>query len=356
MRRLLFIIVVASLALSCVDPVNLSLPVPELPLILEGSVKDNPAPDTIRLTRAYPADGKTYPRVGISGAKMWITDNTGAVDTLVDVTKGVYVTNMLQGVVGRTYTLHGRYPNKNPEITFSSTPEQMLPAGTIDSVYYELTSSTNAETGLPEDGLNVFVNATVDASSNRRLRWKFNGTYSYQSDPSLIQIPVAGCLGPGCPTTPLPCSLDCSCCFCWASEREALPLVTSPAFLGGTTVKRVFVKYIPVNGFTFNEKYRVEVAQMELSKPVFDFYSGIRKQMENATSLFQPPFFELDGNVSVVSGTIRIIGIFSAAAEVNLVKYIHRDDLPFNVERTVLAGDCRAIIDHSTSIEPPFWN
>ncbi len=343
------------MTLSCVDPVDLSLPAAELPIILEGSVTDNPGSDTIRLTRAYPADGNTYPRVGITGAKMWITDNTGTIDTLIDIGKGTYVTNLLQGVVGRTYTLQGRYPNQNPEITFTSTPELMLPAGTIDSIYYELTTKPNEETGIAEDGLNVFIDATVDASSSRRLRWKFNGTYSYQSDPSLIQIPIP-CLEPVCPTMPLPCSLDCSCCFCWASEREALPLVTYPSFIGGTSVNRVFVKYIPINGFTFSEKYRVEVIQMELSKPVFDFYSGIRKQMENATSLFQPPFFELDGNVKVLTGETRIIGVFSAAAEVTRAKYIHRLDLPFSVIPTVLAGDCRAIIDHSTNIEPPFWN
>lgn len=360
MRRLQVIIVLASLVLSCVDPVALSLPSGDLSFVIEGHIKDHSGPDTIWLSRAYPADGKVHPRIGVPGAKLWVTEGTGAVDTLLDLSNGIYVTDNLQGVIGTTYNLEGRILVKLADNTidttrFASTFERMLPAGTIDSIYYELISTPNADTGIPETGLNVFINATVDASSSHRLRWKFNGTYLFQSDPSQIQIPVP-CLDPVCPTMPLPCALDCSCCICWASEREPVPLVTNPAFLGGTAVNRVFVKYIPINGFTFNEKYHVEVTQMELSKPVFDFYSGIRKQMENASSLFQPPFFALNGNVKVVSGTKRIIGIFSAAAEVKRTRFIHRDDLPFNVERTVLPGDCRVIVDHATNIEPPFWN
>jgi hypothetical protein len=360
MRHLQFAIILASFAISCVDPVDLSLPPESQSFILEGNVTDNSAPDTVRLSKSFPADGNYYNRLGVPGAKLWITDDAGVVDNLIDLGNGVYVTNNLQGAVGRTYTIAGEIPVKYPDDSkdttrFVSALEQMLPAGTIDSIYYELTSKVNQETGIAEDGLNVFIDATVDASSSHRLRWKFNGTYIFVSDPSLIQIPIP-CLDPVCPTMGLACALGCECCICWASEREDLPLVTSPAFQGGTKVNRVFVKYIPINGFTFYDRYRVEVTQMELSKPVFDFYSGIRKQMENASSLFQPPFFELEGNVKVLSGKTKLIGVFSAAAMVKANRYIYAYEFPFGISPTILAGDCRAVVDHSTNIRPPFWN
>jgi hypothetical protein len=358
--RLQIVILFLWTTLGCVDPVDLSIPSDDRSFILEGNVTDNSGPDTIRLSKSFPADGNYYNRLGIPGAKLWITDDAAVVDTLIDLGNGVYVTNNLQGAVGRTYTIAGEIPVKYPDDSkdttrFISALERMSPAGTIDSIYYELTTKVNQETGIAEDGLNVFIDASVDASSSHRLRWKFNGTYIFVSDPSLIQIPEP-CLDPVCPTIPLACASGCECCICWASEREALPLVTSPEFLGGTKVNRVFVKYIPINGFTFYDRYHVEVTQMELSKPVFDFYSGIRKQMENASSLFQPPFFGLEGNVKVLSGKTKLIGVFSAAAEVKAYRYINSVELPMDVSPTILAGDCRVIVDHSTNIKPPFWN
>lgn len=359
MRRAQRVIILASLALSCVDPVDLSLPSASQSFILEGGVKNYPTPDTIWLSKSFPVDGSFHPRVGVPGAKLWITDDAFVVDTLLDQQNGIYVTNNLQAAVGRTYILEGRIPVTLADGTvdttrFISTLEQMLPAGTIDSIYYELTSKVNQETGTSEDGLNVFINATVDASSSHRLRWKFNGTYVFTSDPSTIMIGVP--CGDQICMMPLPCATNCECCKCWASEREALPLVTNPAFQGDTKVERVFVKYIPINGFTFSERYRAEVAQMELSKPVFDFYFGMRKQMENASSLFQPPFFELEGNLTVTSGSGTIIGIFSAAAEVKRVRYILKGEMASSIQPTILPGDCRVIVENATNIRPPFWN
>ena len=77
---------------------------------------------------------------------------------------------------------------------------------------------------------------------------------------------------------------------------------------------RILIAYIKANKFTFNVKYRVEVEQMEVSQPVFEFLEGIRDQVDNASSIFQPPFFELKGNIQVTGGNGKVVGIFSAAA------------------------------------------
>jgi hypothetical protein len=341
MRRVQLLILFAAIALGCVDRVDLSLPAAELPLIIEGMVTDNPgAPDTIRLSQAYAADGKYHGRKGIPGATFWITDASGGVDYLTSRGNGIYVTDQLQGSIGETYTLHGILPGGT---TIISSPQRMLPAGDIDSMYYEFASTVNPDTGIREEGLNVFINTSVDPSSSHRMRWKFNGTYVFISDPSLIVTPM-----------PLPCATNCTCCKCWASEREDLPLVASPAFETGSHIDKVFVKYIPVNGLTFYQKYRAEVTQMELSEDVFEFYSDMRKQMENAGSLFQPPFFALKGNVSA-TGNTSVIGVFAAAGETTMERYIHRSEVSFK-GATVLAGDCRAVIDHSNNVAPPFWD
>lgn len=345
--RYLFLLLLAP---GCVDKADISLDTQQLPIIIEASVTNDPGPDTVEITRAYPADGGFYSRVGISGAVVRIISDAGESDNLTDIGRGFYVTDTLQGAIGRTYQLFLSLPNGQ----YQSTPQRMLPAGTLDEITYEFTSKENSSTGLTEDGFNVFANSTVDPSSSRRLRYKVLGTYKVTTNPELIQIRT-DCAAPPCPMETLPCATNCECCFCWVSERETTPKLVDPDFVGGTSITRIPVHYIPINNYTFNERYRVEVTQMELSQDVYEFYEAIRKQMENASSLFQPPFFELRGNVEAINQAPRVVGIFSAVALTRGYIYINRSDVPYDMVSEPIAADCRAVAPNSTNQMPPFW-
>ena len=198
------------------------------------------------------------------------------------------------------------------------------------------------------------MDSKVEASSTRRLRYKVFGTYKIQTDPSLIEI-RSDCPAAPCPTTTLPCAEACECCICWASERETAPVLLDPKFVGGTTISHVRVHYIPINNFTFHDRYRVEITQLELSQDAYDFYAAVRKQIENAASLFQPPFFELRGNIQPVSNAPRVVGIFSAAAVTRKYIYIYRSDVPYDLISESIAGDCRSAALNSTNQKPSFW-
>lgn len=335
----------------CVDKADISLSSSSLPLIIEGAVTNDSGPDTVRITKAYPADGGYYSRVGIAGAKVRIISDAGESDDLTDIGRGLYVTDTLQGAIGRTYQL---FLTLNGGDQYQSTPQRMLPAGTIDDITYEFISKVNSSTGLTEDGFNVFANSTVDPSSSRRLRYKVLGTYKVTTNPELIQIRT-DCATPPCPTQSLPCATNCECCVCWVYEREATPKLVDPDFVGSTNITRIPVHYIPINSYTFNERYRVEVTQMELSQDVYEFYEAIRKQMENASSLFQPPFFELRGNVEAIGQAPRVVGVFSAAAVTRRYIYIYRSDVPYDMIEQQIAADCRAVAPNSSTQMPPFW-
>src|SRR5258708_13442047 len=51
-----------------------------------------------------------------------------------------------------------------------------------------------------------------------------------------------------------------------------------------------------------------------LSKKSFEFFRLIRAQKEGASSLFQPPFGEIKGNVSPVNSTAPVVGLFWATS------------------------------------------
>jgi len=340
-RNKQLILLLTPIWLCCVDPVELSLPKAENPVIVEGLITDQPGPDTIKIATAYVVDGKFHARAGIVGATIVVSDDAGNHDQLTDIGNGYYVTNTLVGAVGRSYSLLGQLPGGT---TFTSGPEYMAAAGSIDSLFFEYTSARNGKTGEQEPGFNVYVNSTAAPGSSLRFRWKFRGTYVYFTDPSLIQIPG-----------PLPCAAGCVCCTCYATEHEPAPIVTDTRVVGELNVNRTLISYVPINGLTFNDHYRVDVQQMEVSQSVYDFYFAVERQINNASNLFQPPFFELKGNVSS-GGPVKIQGVFSAAAISTKHIYIYRTDVPFLLYSQPLAADCRAVVPHATIIAPPYWN
>ncbi|MDZ4716547.1 MAG: DUF4249 domain-containing protein [Cytophagales bacterium] len=339
--------VIVLLWMSCIDPVDLSLPPSQLPLIIDGAIADGDGPFSVRILRGVPVDGRYHQTEFVAGARVVISDNTGVRDTLKDI-GGIYETNSIKGIVGRTYQLRVTTADG---AKYESTPEMMLPAGTVDSVFFEFVRGLKKDTQIEVDGFNIFINATAPAGGNRRLRWKFNGTYKVRTNPALLTTTDPITLQ----DVPLACAEQCLCCVCWVSVKEESPILFQNDFLGSSTLRHVFVNYIPINNMTFNERYRVEISQMEVSQRVYDFYSGVRKQIDGSTSLFQPPFFELKGNVSATNNDNLVIGVFSAAAVVKRHIYIARTAIPYDFHLSEIIGDCRAVAPNSSNSQPAFW-
>jgi hypothetical protein len=337
--------------MGCVDKVDLSLPYDELPLIIDGLVTDEDRPFTVKISRAFPVDGNYYVPKGVVASSVVISDNLGNNDVLSQfrddsntVIPGSYVTNSLKGVIGRTYQLKITLPDGTE---LESSPELMRASGKVDSIYFEYVTAENKGTGIEESGFNIYVNATLAPESKGRIRWIYDGTYKIFTNPAAIIV--------GNPPAPIACSVGCLCCICYVSEREGVPILANSNYAGADQLAKVLIKYLPINNYTFNEKYRVEVRQLELSQEVFDFYSAIKGQTQNASSLFQPPFFELKGNVHFVSSSDRVVGVFSAAAVDSRHIYIYRGDVPYEMFYNEIQGDCRAVVPNSVITEPAFW-
>lgn len=309
--------------LGCVDKANIAILTSDLPQIIEGSVTHELGNNIVKISRAFPVDGRGHQTKGITGAQVIIKDNLGNQTTLFESSSGTYTSQSMQGVVGRSYQLIVITQDSRH---YESTPETIMEAGSIDSVYFEYTVIAAKEEDLPVRGFNVYINSHSAPGSSNRMRWKSIGTYFAIGT-------VSGAFSP-----------------CWITVREKAPILSSEAFTTGN-FNRVFMAFIPINGITFFRKYRIEVEQTELSEPVFDFYKGIRGQSENGASLFQPPFFELKGNIK---GAGSVIGIFSAAAVSRKAIYILRSDSPFRI-RNVDIQDCSKISPYYTFVKPPFW-
>lgn len=130
MRLPIYIIVLSILLTSCEKVVDLNLGANNPTLVIEGNITNQPGPYFVKLTKTVSfTDASVYPVV--SNATVIITDNAGQKDTLVYTTNGIYKTNTLQGVSGRTYSLTVIAEGKT-YTTQSTMPQNVV----LDSLKY----------------------------------------------------------------------------------------------------------------------------------------------------------------------------------------------------------------------------
>jgi hypothetical protein len=147
--RISLFLLLAILGLSsCEDVIEYDLKNTVDKVVVEGLVTDQPGPYQVRLSRTNGYLNQSEPPV-ITSAQVYISDNTGLVDTLVDQGNGTYLTTpKLQGTPGRTYTL--RFLTGGQEYTASSL---LKPVAPLDSLSFEF----HEETQFADSGYFTFL-------------------------------------------------------------------------------------------------------------------------------------------------------------------------------------------------------
>ncbi len=89
---------------SCQKVIDINLNSAAPVIIIEGNISNQPGPYTVQLSKTVNfSEANTFPQV--TGASVTIADNAGNSDILTETSPGIYKTNTLQGVVGRTYSI-----------------------------------------------------------------------------------------------------------------------------------------------------------------------------------------------------------------------------------------------------------
>jgi len=323
----------------CVDKVNLvgaGSPI-DFPFVIEGQVSSE---DTARvyISKAYPADGK-YHTTPVLSATVWIEGLDDGMNWQLPSRRGgkqfgalYQAASIIPVTVGNRYQLHVVLPGGQH---VKSIPQVVQASGEIQNLYFEYVEGFNRETGVPENGFNVFVDGLSPVESDWYIRWTFNGTYLLRTEVS------PDCFN--CPTV------------CWISEHEDWPVVAYSEFAANRRAARNFLKYIPISMKNFTDRYHVEVVQEVISRDAWEFYRDIRYQMDNASSLFQPAFSSVKGNLQATDASTPVIGIFTASQTTRKTLFILQSDIPFEMRGDFLTGAC-TLYPNSTTTPPPFWN
>lgn len=140
-KNIFLILLVTSILFSCEEVINVDLNNVTPRIVIEAVVTDQDEPSTVKISKTGNFfDATTFPTV--SGAIVIIYDNLGNIDSLKEITPGVYKTSTLKGVVGNTYTLSVMIDGKE----YKSVAQMSQPTD-IDSLTYKFNPNTGPGQG-----------------------------------------------------------------------------------------------------------------------------------------------------------------------------------------------------------------
>jgi hypothetical protein len=361
-------------------------------IVIDGLITDQPGPYTVKLSTVIKSDA-TLPRgVPAYAKRVIILDDAGNSEILDDKGEGVYETKPdgIQGVIGREYFVR---VEMNDGHIYESLPDRMNTVGAVDSIYYDF-ESYQTEDAKTANRYRIYIDAHNTPDGGNYFRWKFNGTYVVETVPQFTY-----CLTTPCMYCPADCSgyawvigsdgraqlkegysynpetkkveyvigLKCTCCRCWVTAPEAKPKLGDLQISATGKYRKIEMGTVPVNFYTFFEKYRVEILQMSLSKPAFNYWKAIESQKEASGSLFQPITGKIPTNLFEIHNAGGVQGIFYASAVTKKHLYLDRNTNRVEIyvpivgckgEREGAEGkDCRIAFPGSvsTTVKPADW-
>lgn len=364
MKHLALGLTIFLLAGSCIDPVKLDVQSEAGAIVVDGGITNTEGPYVVNLFRSVGVYSDLEKRPAVTGAFVYIIDESGTKHRLKDDVPGIFVSDPgFKAEYGKSYYLRiEAYDGK----VYESRPDVLRPVDDIDNVYFEFEDKVDTDPDNPENnaGFNVYLDATINSNVDY-VRWSWSGIYEVLTYPEkrMVNAGEAGRV-----PDPRPCSgyqivnglltqtSPCACCSCWVSQYSRAPEVGDVGFYGGK-VSRYKIAYIPASRDLFLKQYYIQVQQSSISKEVYDYWKLVKVQKEGGTSLFQPTSAKIKGNLQCVNDpTAEIFGLFSVSATKTKSIFIQRSDIPYDLlPNEEFTEDCRSLTKNSSIIKPGFW-
>jgi Domain of unknown function (DUF4249) len=362
MKNFRFILLFLLFMDGCVDPANIAIPAFQYQIVVDGYITTDPGPYEVKLYRSRPLGTADLDRlIPERFAKVWIKDDQGNSEQLVETGLGVYQTdiNGIRGITGRKYhveitTVQGK--------KYESTPDEIKPVGEVTAINYEFIEGNGDE--LNEgDGFRIFADATGVPDRDDLVRLRMVATYKVETFPQLRTKLVEG----GRIPDPFPCSGyinqegklvkvgECTCCECWVNDYDDIPSITDEQFTTNDIFRGEEVGFVPATRTTLYDKIHVEIQELSLTPETYMFWKLVKAQKVGVSSLFQPPSADIKGNIKAIGSSEEVLGIFWAAGIHKKSIYLDKKDVPYLVPPIdTLAAPCQ-FFSYSTNQKPSFW-
>lgn len=278
-------------------------------LVVEGYVSNEQKPVEVRLswTANYGYDSYT-PMV--SGALVCLLDNRGNCVDLPEREEGVYSTagTGFRALAGHSYAIQISLPDGR---SYSSVPELLPSSLGIDSAYFEYFRREQfGPTGYTEMVPAIQLYADIPNSPAERdyLLWKWEGTFEFV--PPLADRSFS----------------------CWVTETEnykRFNLFTDD-FYEDSRIKNLEIDIIDVD-FKFGVKYVVEIQQYTIGSNAYEYFKGLKHQLERNGSFSDPSPYRVIGNIKNQEDADEVVlGYFYAAGVSSRHLAVKRVDIPLS--------------------------
>jgi hypothetical protein len=345
---------------ACISPYNMDSGSSQRAIVVEGMITDQPGQNLVKISMTQAVSDQLTAAPAVSGATVVIADDLGNEETLTELSSGNYYTSSTQGVIGRSYSL--KIQTKEGEV-YQSSMEKLLPVGdfSLSSEFYE--GAVN--------GFNIYANVAVLPEQENRVWWRYTGTFEFITFPQFNKALTDGVWVPA----PFPCSgykipddpkgqqggppvkfAECTCCTCWVNQYNQMPLISNVDSIRNGAIDRQKIGFIEATPRTFFDKYYLEVEQLSVSQTIYDFWKKVKDQKVNGSDLFQTPPPKTTSNISLVKGSLPVIGYFAASSSKKHVMVLSKSDLPYLLDPIdSLFNPCQRTYMNSTTQKPSFW-
>lgn len=236
-KSVLFLLLSVLVLSGCRELVEVELLDQKPQLVVEAEITDTSGPHFVKLslTQDYFSDEALPPA---DNAIVTIRDNKGQEETLIQTEPGLYVTQDLEGITGRTYTLSIEREGEKYE-SKGSLPEEAV----IDSLEYRYFP---ASPPLLEEGYYVIAYGSLPENRNNFFRFKvFENDSLYNGRSDLF--------------------------------------VQSDEFLGNT--QSISLRF----PYPFREGDKVRIEMYTISEEMYQYYIELITLLFNDGGLFSPP-------------------------------------------------------------------
>lgn len=287
---------------SCIEPfdpkvvdVNQSL------LVVDGVITDQPGPYVIKITNSTSLTGDP---VAISVSNIFIEDSDGNVESLTEMSTGVYQTSTLRGETGQSYRLNFEL---NGELC-QSTWEQIKESSMIDGIDYQVERKETSDSDIDLVGVQFFIDNSGTTLAQNYFRFEQYETW----ETSVVHRPEFNYLG----SDQIEAIAESLPSTCWKYKKSKdVNLATTEGLIMNELSSHKLGFMLGNDGEErFTVLYSLLVKQYTIDENEYLFWKNVKESNDEIGGLFDKQPAQVFGNITNVSNPRNdILGYFSAS-------------------------------------------
>ena len=292
--------------------------------VIEGMVRNDHGPHTIRLYYARPYDEPDYEP--IKGAHLFVTDEGGISYIFEETFSGTYVcpANRLIGRPGSRYTLHIEFSDG----TIIQSEEQIMSDTLSFEKMYQKTETreflirTYDNDFIPKSKVGTSTYVVIDDNIPEKRYYRITSKYSvrvYSLSSSFKTTWIE--TGPG-DSAEFGIASDTlyDCIYVYNNNAVPIPGIIDPGAEQSESARTRLSSFIPFD-FTVTGDYDTTLERgvtthlYSISREVYDYYNSVAEQLNAPSRLFDPIPTQLNGNLNCLNDPeLEVLGLFEVSS------------------------------------------